>query len=118
MPEFDDVAARGIKLADNVIEPGLGVAIARRQLKQKASHPVAQNVGDHSEIPDESFCALEPLHMRDEFTDLDGVNELFLAGLAAPGLNVGNRRPRVKGCVDFDGVEALQVVLEPILLPA
>ena len=24
MPEFDDVAARGIKLADNVIEPGLG----------------------------------------------------------------------------------------------
>jgi hypothetical protein len=54
--------------------------------------------------------------MSDELTDLYGVNELFLAGLAPPSLDVGNRRPRVKGSVDFDGVEALQVVLEPIFL--
>jgi hypothetical protein len=50
--EFDDVAARRIELADNVIEPGLGVAVAWRQLKQKASHAAAQDVGDDSEIPD------------------------------------------------------------------
>src|SRR6185437_8858428 len=92
------------------------VAVARRQLEQKAAHPVSQDIGNDAEIPNERLCALEPLYMSDEFTDLDGINELFLAGLASPGLNVGNRRPRVKGRVDFDGVEALQVVLEPILL--
>jgi hypothetical protein len=41
----------------------------------------------------ESFCTLELLNMRDEFTDHDGVNELFLAGLTAPSLNAGNRWP-------------------------
>jgi hypothetical protein len=45
---------------------------------------------------------------------LDGVNELVLARLPTPGLDVGNCRPRIKRCVDFDGVESLQVVLEPI----
>src|SRR5712671_1520091 len=107
MPEFDDVAARGIKLADNLLEPGLGVAIARRQLKQKASHAVAKDVGDHPKIPNERLCAFEPLDVSDVFADLDGVNELLLPGLASPGLNACNRRPRVEGCVDFDGVEAL-----------
>ena len=93
VPEFHDVAARGIELADNVIEPGLGVAIARRQLKQKAAHPVAEDIGDHPKILHESLRALELLDMGDELADLDGVNELFLAGLAAPGLNAGDRRP-------------------------
>jgi hypothetical protein len=54
--------------------------------------------------------------VSDVFADLDGVNELFLARLAPPGLNAGNRRPRVKGRVDFDGVEVLQVVPKPIIL--
>ena len=114
--KFNDVASRRIKLGDDVVKSGLRVAVARGELEQKTAHAVAENIGDHSKILDESFGAREPLHMRDELTDFDGVNEFFLAGLAAPGLNVGNRRPRVKGCVDFDGVEALQVVLEPILL--
>ena len=93
VPEFDDVAARGIKLADNVVEPGLGVAVARRKLKQKASHAVAQNVGDHPKIPNERLCALELLDVSNVFADLDGVDELLLAGLAPPGLNARNRRP-------------------------
>jgi hypothetical protein len=90
--------------------------VARRQLKQEAAHPLAQNVGEEAKIPNERLSALEPSYMGDEFTDFDSVNKLFLAGLTPPGLNVGNRWPRVKGCVDFDGVEALQVVLEPIFL--
>jgi hypothetical protein len=50
VPEFNDVSARGIELADNVVEPGLRVAVARWQLKQKAAHPVAKDIGDHPEI--------------------------------------------------------------------
>jgi hypothetical protein len=35
VPEFGDVAPRGIELTDNVIESSLGVAIALRQLKKE-----------------------------------------------------------------------------------
>jgi hypothetical protein len=67
-------------------------------------------------ILDKSFCGFEPLHMRDELTDFDGVNELPFSGLTPPGLNVGNRWPGVEGCVYFDGVEAPCVMLEPLFL--
>jgi hypothetical protein len=49
----------------------------------------------------------------DEFADLDGVNEASLARLAPPSFNVCHGRPRIKGGVDFDGIEALRVMLEP-----
>jgi DNA polymerase (family 10) len=42
--------------------------------------------------------------------DFDGVNELLPAGLSPPGLNAHDRGPGVEGCVDFDGVETLQVM--------
>jgi len=42
VPEFDGIAARAIELDDNFIKPGLGVTMARRQQKQKSSHPLAQ----------------------------------------------------------------------------
>jgi hypothetical protein len=35
VPEFDDISAGRIELADNILEPRLGVAIARRELEQK-----------------------------------------------------------------------------------
>lgn len=81
------------KLADNVIEPGLRVAVARRQLKQKTSHSIAQNIGDHPKVLHQCLCALELLDMSDEFANLDRVHERFLAGLTPPGLNAGNCWP-------------------------
>src|SRR6202012_5717693 len=114
VPELDDVAPRGVELAHNVVEPCPGEAISRRELKQKTAHAVAEDIGDHSKILNKVFCALELLHMRDELTDFDGVDQFPFARLPPPGLNVGNGRPGVKGCVNLDGVEALRVMLEPV----
>ena len=116
VPEFHDVATGGIELADNIIEAGFGVAIARRQLKQETAHPVAEDIRDHAKILYESLRALELLDVGDELADLDRIDERFLAGLTAPGLNAGNGRPRVKRSVDFDGVEVFQVMAEPVIL--
>jgi len=49
------------KLADNVIEPGLRVAVARRQLKQKTSHAIAEDIGDHAKIRMSVFVPLNLL---------------------------------------------------------
>ena len=89
MAEFDDIPASGIKLADNVIEPGLGVAIAWRQLKQKTSHPLAENIGDDPKVLHQCFRPLEFLDMSYELANLGRVHEL----LAPPGLNAGNCWP-------------------------
>ncbi|MEZ0059934.1 hypothetical protein ABIF26_005442 [Bradyrhizobium elkanii] len=51
--------------------------------------------------------------MRDEFGDFDSVNEILLPGLTSPGLNTGDCWPRVEGCIDFDSVETLQIVIKP-----
>ena len=51
VPEFHDVATCRIELADNIVEAGFGVAIARRQLKQETAHSVAEI----SEIMPKSF---------------------------------------------------------------
>ena len=80
VPEFHNIAARGIELADNVIEPVLGEAIARRQLKQEAAHAIAKNIGDHPKVLYEGLCPLELLDVGDELADLDGVHELFFPG--------------------------------------
>jgi len=96
MPKLHHVAARGIELVHNRVQPRFCVAVARRQLEQKAAHPVPQNIGNDAEIPNERLCAPEPFYMSDELTDLDGVNEFFLSGLAPPGPNIGSRRPRNK----------------------
>jgi len=77
---------------------------------------VAEDIRDHAKILYESLCALELLDVGDEFADLDRIDERFLAGLTAPGLNAGNGRPRVKRSVDFDGVEFFQVMAEPVIL--
>lgn len=66
---------------------------------------MAEDIRDHAKILYKSLCALELLDVGDELADLDRRDERFLAGLTAPGVNAGNGRPRVKGCVDFDGVE-------------
>lgn len=57
VPEFDDIAPRRIKLANNVLEAHRGVSVARRKLKQKAAHPVAEKIGNHAKIFYEGFCA-------------------------------------------------------------
>jgi len=77
---------------------------------------VAEDIRDHAKILYESLCALELLDVGDELADLDRIDERFLAGLTAPGVNAGNGRPRVKGCVDFNGVEFFQVMAEPVIL--
>ena len=106
MPEFDDVAPRGIELTYDVLEPYLGAAIARRQLKKEAAHSVSENVSDHSEVLYESFRALEFLHVGNELADFYSVDKPLPAEPALPRLNVRHRRPRVERCVDFDGIEA------------
>src|ERR1700753_2915810 len=116
MPELDDIASPGVELADDVVEPGLGVAVARRKLEQEASHALAENVGDHPEIPDKRLGPFELLYRRNECADLDGVDKFLLAARAPPGLNRRDRRPGVKGCVDLDRVEAFEIVLEPVRL--
>ena len=118
MAEFHDVPARGIELADDIAQPGLSVAVAWRKLKQEASHAVAQYVGDHPEILHERLRALELLDVGDVLADLDRVDELLLPRLASPGLNARDRGPRVEGGIDLDGVEVLQVVREPVVLPS
>jgi hypothetical protein len=102
--------------ADNIIEAGFGVAIARRQLKQETAHPVAEDIRDHAKILYESLRALELLDVGDELADLDRIDELFLAGLTAPGLNARNGRPGVKRSVDFDSVKFFQLMAEPVIL--
>src|SRR3954465_11318686 len=81
VPELHNVTARGIELAHDRVQPRSCVAVARRQLEQQASHLLSQNVGDDAEIPNQRPGAFEALYMGDELTDLDGVNELLLAGL-------------------------------------
>src|SRR6476659_9259317 len=116
VPEFYDVATGGIELADNIVEAGFCVAIARRQLKQETAHSVAEDIRDHAEILYERLCALELLDVGDELADLDRIDERFLAGLTAPGPNARNGRPGVKRSVDFDGVEVFQVMAKPVIL--
>ena len=77
---------------------------------------MAEDIRDHAKILYESLRALELLDVGDELADLDRIDERFLAGLTAPGLNAGNGRPRVKGCVDFDGAESFQAMAEPVIL--
>ena len=83
--ELDDVAAGWIELAQNRVEPRLGIAMTWWKLEQKASHPVAQDIGDHAKILHERFCALEPFDVSDELADFDRVNEVSTARLAPPG---------------------------------
>lgn len=54
--------------------------------------------------------------MRNELADLDGVDKLPPTGRTPPGLDIGDSWPRVKRGIDFNGVEALQIVFEPVLL--
>ena len=116
VPEFHDVATGRIELANNIIEASLGVAIARRQLKQETAHSVAEDIRDHPKIFYECCRAFERLEVGDELADLNRINEHFLAGLTAPGLNARNGRPGVKRSVDFDGVKFFQVMAEPVIL--
>ena len=88
---------------------------ARRQLKQEATHPFGKDVGNEPKILHKRLSAFEAFHMRYELADLDRVNELPLAGLPLPSLNICECRPGVKRSVDFDGVKALRVICK--LLP-
>ena len=64
VPEFDNIAACRVELADNFLETGVGVAIARRKLEQEAAHLVPENVGDQSKIPNERLCVFKLLYMK------------------------------------------------------
>ena len=111
--ELDYVAPCWIELADNGPQPGLRIAMAWWKLKKKAPHPVAEDIGDHAKILYKRFCAPEPLDVSDELADLDGINEASRARLANPRFNVCHSRPRIKGRVDLNRVEALSVMTKP-----
>src|SRR3954470_9291849 len=66
VPKLHDVAARGIELAHDRVQPRSRVAVARRQLEQQAAHPFSENIGDEAEIPNQRLGALEAFYMSDE----------------------------------------------------
>jgi hypothetical protein len=70
VPELDRVAARRIELADDRIQPGFGIAVARRQLEKKAPHPLPKNIRDDAEITDQRFCACELFDVCNGLADL------------------------------------------------
>jgi hypothetical protein len=105
MPELHNVAARGIELTHDRSKAGFGVAKARWQLKEEATHLLAENIGDDAKILHKRFRAFELLNMRDELADLHRVNELHVARLTFPGLDARYSGPGVKGRVDLNGVK-------------
>ena len=113
MTELNDIAEFWIELIDDRGESCLGISITRWKLEEKASHPFAQNIGNHAEISYERFRAFEPLNMRDELADFYGVDKIFLFRLPLPSFDVSYSWPRIKRCVDFNRVEALGVMLKP-----
>ena len=86
----------GIELTDDRVETCFAVVEARRQLKKEAAHAVAQNIRDETKILDERLRIFELLHMRNEFTNLDRVDEFAITRLPFPCPDVCNGRPRVK----------------------
>src|SRR5690349_18102937 len=116
MPEFYDVAARRIELAHNRGQPRLCIVVARRKLKKKTPHPFAKDIRDDPKILHEGFRADEALYVRDVFIDLNCVDETLARRLTPPGLDICDRRPRVKRCIDLHGVEAFRVMLKPVRL--
>lgn len=91
--ELNRIAAGRIELADDRIQPGFGIAEARRQLEKKAAHPLAENIRDDAEIPDQRFCTFEFFDVCDELADLDCVDDILAARLTAPRLNIRDGRP-------------------------
>jgi len=53
--ELDDVTPGWIELADNRSEPRLGISMTWWKLEEKASHPIAQDIGDHAKVRHERF---------------------------------------------------------------
>src|SRR3954447_17370175 len=56
--ELDDVTPSWVELAEYRCEPRFRIPITWGKLEEKASHPVAQDVGDHAKIRYEGFCTL------------------------------------------------------------
>ena len=50
--------------------------------------------------------------MSDKAIDLDGIVEVF-RGIADPALDRGQLRPAVERCIQLDGIESRDVMLEP-----
>src|SRR3954467_7573319 len=89
VPKLHNIAARGIELAHDRVQPRSGVAEARRQLEQQTAHPFSQNIGDDAEIPNQRLGALEPSYMSENAADLYGVNEF---SWPAGGVRLGRWR--------------------------
>src|SRR5690348_11912261 len=63
VPEFHHVPPCRIELVHDRGKPGLGISVARRELKEKAPHPLTEDVGNDSEVAYQCFSALELLDM-------------------------------------------------------
>src|SRR5688572_27850875 len=93
MPEFDNVSPLWVELSHDALKPSTRKMKTRRQLEEETSHAWAQNVCDQAEVADESLGALESLRMRDQFRDLDRVDEVTPPSLPNPCSNRGNGGP-------------------------
>ena len=103
--KFYGIAPCRIELSDGECEPGRGESIARRELKEEAPHPLAEDVGDDPEVAYQGFGALELLDMDYELADLRSVDETPVARLTAPRLNACDGRPRVERGTDLDSIK-------------
>ena len=93
MPELDHVAPAMIELRENAFQPRGRIMVARRELIQKAAHPVLQQIGDDSEVTDMVLGACESFDVCDELAHLHSVDELPASRGAQPRFDASLRRP-------------------------
>ena len=67
-----------------------------------------------TKVLDQLCRSREPADVRDELVDLDGVEETSSAPLFLPRRDSANRRPGVEWGIEFDRVERLCIMTEPI----
>src|SRR4051812_26952825 len=102
-----------IELAQNALQPRMSVMKTGWELKQKAPHPRAQQIGYKAKVPNQSFGPRETLDVCDELANFYGINKLAFPRLAYPGVDSGQSGPRVKWRVQLNGLEAFGIVRKP-----
>src|SRR4051794_22979114 len=86
---------------------------ARRELKEKASHARAKQVGDVAKVTHERPRSAELLDVRDQFRGFDREDKLPASGLPHPCLHRGGGGPRVERGIELNRFEVLRVMLKP-----
>jgi hypothetical protein len=74
-----------IELLQNTFQPARGVMITGRQLEKETTHPLIEQIGNETKIPNKRFSAGEPLHVGDEFADFHRIDKVAPPDLTVPG---------------------------------